>query len=92
MNVYIWKNVRRASEGYHDDGGVVVIASSLDVAREELRREYHYTFRDGRTSTYTRVPADCGAFTEEPDAAYALMDIPDPEAQHVFVFPNAGCC
>lgn len=51
MNLYIWHRVEKASGNYHDGGGVVVIAASLDRAREMVEA----------------TAKGCAASTEEPD-------------------------
>lgn len=79
MNIYIWDTVSDATTRYHDGGGIVVIAATLERARELLSGE--------------RVPAKCEAFTQEPDLTLPLAAIDGAATEeHVFVFPNAGCC
>lgn len=39
MNVYIWQRVLQASSCYHTGGGVVVLAGSLERAREIANAE-----------------------------------------------------
>jgi len=34
MKLFVWNYVERASDNYHDCGGIVVIADSLERARE----------------------------------------------------------
>lgn len=38
MKLFIWYDVAKASSRYHDEGGVVVIADSLDRARELIEQ------------------------------------------------------
>ena len=52
MNLYVWKNVEKVSGNYHDEGGIMVIADTLDAARELIKAS---------------APEGCGAVTEEPD-------------------------
>jgi hypothetical protein len=54
MQLFIWNNVDHASDRYHDDGGVIVIAETLEHARAML---------DG----YGDREAPCEAMTKEPD-------------------------
>ncbi|MGL5391812.1 MAG: hypothetical protein ACRDA8_10660 [Shewanella sp.] len=32
MNIYVWERIEHCSDSYHEEGGVVVIAKSLDEA------------------------------------------------------------
>jgi hypothetical protein len=34
MKIYIWQRVNGVSTSYHDDGGFVAVAESLEAARE----------------------------------------------------------
>lgn len=80
MNVYVWESLNKMSESYHCDGGLVVVAESVEKAYELLRAKD----RDGYT-----VPEDSDVFKTEPDATYPTEPIYSPR---VFTFPNAGCC
>ena len=33
MNIYIWNNVKKCSNNYHPEGGVVVFADTIEEAR-----------------------------------------------------------
>jgi hypothetical protein len=75
--VYIWERVRCLTENYHHEGGLVVVAASLE---------------DARTLFLLHFPkmTECEALKQPPNCEIACRD--DTEALHVFVFPNAGCC
>jgi len=51
--MYVWENVSELTNNYHDGGGVMVIADSMEAARELL-------IKNG-------VPKGCGAMKEQPD-------------------------
>lgn len=34
MNVYVWQCVAKCTDHYHEEGGVVVVAASVERARE----------------------------------------------------------
>lgn len=101
MKLFIWHDAARVSDNHHDSGGLGVIAASLDAAREFLRTPYERTGERrvsvGLGAYYTEkwvrkemhVPADCEAFTAEPDETLDLAGEPEPQA---WVWPNAGCC
>ncbi len=50
--MFIWENVGGLTESYHDGGGVLVIAGSLDAARERLKAD--------------NVKKDSEVFSQEP--------------------------
>lgn len=52
MKLFLWHSVERATDSYHDEGGIVVIESGLDAAGERIRRT---------------CPSDCEALRVEPD-------------------------
>lgn len=81
MNVYVWDYLKRMSDSYHDDGGVVVVAESVEKARELLRTKDEHG--------YTPVPGDSDVFDREPEVTYPTAG---EVAARVFTFPNAGCC
>lgn len=39
MKLFVWDRVEKASPNYHDEGGVVVIAGSLERARELVEKQ-----------------------------------------------------
>jgi hypothetical protein len=78
MNVYVWDHLNRMSDNYHDNGGVVVVAASLERAHELLRVKGQYG---------AAVPEDSDVFTTAPTATY-----PSEGDERVYTFPNAGCC
>jgi hypothetical protein len=94
MNIYIWRDVANLTNKHHDGGGVVVVAPTLDRAREIIRDsnrcvdEWH-TEPGGEHWSDCGPRTDCEALTAEPDAIY-----PTTDDQHVdlYVFKNAGCC
>lgn len=52
MNLYIWRIVCGATDRYHDDGGIAVIAESIERARAMIEET---------------CPNSCEALTTEPD-------------------------
>lgn len=93
MNIYIWQSVDELTTSYHSDGGCVVVAPSLDRARELLTEPYcdgimHDTHSD-REQCHLVARDKCEALRTEPDYIYPTSD--EAEAT-VIVFPNTGCC
>jgi hypothetical protein len=39
MKIYIWKEVEKLTDSYHDGGGCAVIAEDLVKAREQLPKD-----------------------------------------------------
>lgn len=96
MYIFIWNAINGVSTNYHDDGGLGVIADSLEAAREMLNTPFTFTYERkimGGTETVSvtdrHVPEDCEAFTVEPDESFKLVGQIEPK---VMVWPNAGCC
>ena len=71
--LFIWQRVKNATEHYHTEGGIIATGSTLEEARERMR--------------LYKVPADCKAFTGEPDKT-----IETGEVDLVMVFQDSGCC
>lgn len=80
MNVYVWERLENMSSNYHPEGGVVVVADSLDAAYELLRT------KDGK---YAPVPEDSDIFKTAPTEIYLLLGAATPR---IFTMPDAGCC
>lgn len=77
MNIYIWERLSRMSSSYHPEGGVVVIAESLERAREHAKE-------------INAVPKDSDIFEKLPDCCFELAS--KEAMEQVFLFPDAGCC
>lgn len=90
MNVYVWPETWPITHYVHDGGAVLVVAASLDRARE-MWREHVEKWRTKHAHIYD----DLSARGPQPDAL-------DEEPGHVLpttsteelllVFPDAGCC
>lgn len=78
MNVFIWKDTDYMTTRYHNSGGAVAIAESLDEAREMFNQRKKV---EGLGDAVFTIP---------PDITINCSDT-DVEKQ-VFVFPDAGCC
>ncbi len=59
MNIYIWNCIEYVSNNYHNGGGCVVVAASLEEARTLLPKSSE---------------GPCEALTKEPDAVYPLAN------------------
>jgi hypothetical protein len=82
MKIFIWSNLMKVSRRYHSEGGLVVVAESLEAAREIIREQV-----DAPKDVHSKA-LDCDAKTTEPDEVFDVG-----EAKEYFcVFPNAGCC
>lgn len=76
MQLYIWNSVSDLTDNYHNGGGVVVIAPSLERAREIVK-----------ATSYATHPDKCGALTELPN--YVIDTLTE---ERCFIFRDAGCC
>lgn len=76
MYIFIWFDVNGLTDRYHDSGGLVIIASSLEAARESFRKEHPEQDK-------------CEMFDVDPDETFELKgDI----SNRVYRFQDAGCC
>jgi hypothetical protein len=80
VNVYIWEDLDELTTNWHSDGGLVVVADDLEMARHLMRN---------KGEGWWPLPDGCEAFNKDPDRTIPCADT-EPVA--VFVFPNAGCC
>lgn len=75
--------MQNATDNHHREGGLVVMASTLERAREEMHH-------------MRQVPLDCEAFVAEPDFIYNVTEAhhssPVDEAGVIAIFPDTGCC
>lgn len=64
MKIFIWYRVDHATDNYHHEGGISIIAGDLGEAREQLHKE--------------KVPPNCGAFHYKPDHEFLLGQLASP--------------
>lgn len=64
MQLFIWTYVGDLTTNYHSGGSAVVVAASVDRARELIA---------------ANCPADCSALNDAPDKIYALDGQPAEE-------------
>ena len=77
MHIYIWNDVENLTTSYHSDGGLNIIASSLERAREMWKERY--------------PTLNCDCLSTEPD--YELNLHNEESYEEVIIrSPNAGCC
>jgi len=76
VKLYVWKRVGHVIEGRHHKGGLVVVASNLDRAREEM--------------SDCAIPVDCGAYDIDPDCVFQVADTDEPGV--VALFTDRGRC
>lgn len=74
--MFVWQSVEGLTMNWHSEGGCLVIADSLEAARNSLKN-------------CEGVHEECEAFTMEPD--YSAM-VDENLHDKVFIFPDAGCC
>lgn len=76
MKLFIWQKASPVSHRYHNNGGLAVIAETIQRAREMIAAE-----------TGEMEDAPCDALTTDPDT---VRECEGPEM--IRTFPNAGCC
>lgn len=77
MKIFIWERVYKLTDNYHPEGGLVVIAETLEQAR---------VLAQSKGVTFTDVGDDW-----DRDSNVIKFEIVANESQ-VFIFPDAGCC
>lgn len=87
MHAYIFEHLEWVSSSYHTDGSAIIIAPTLDRAREiytnYLKEQPKNDYAGPWKSSHE------AAKTITPDHTYTLTGNP-PEEIHVF--PDSGCC
>lgn len=90
MNVYIWENTAPVSDSWHNNGGLLVIADSLDEAR--ILAGDHI----GKFLSQRKLEELVTAEWLTAEADHVLESVPqlsfNEEVPKVIVFPDAGCC
>lgn len=79
MKAFLWHNINKVSDNYHANGSVLIEAETVERARELA------VFRAGYGDQKTTEQMDVD---RDPDAVF---DSPST-TEHVWVFPDAGCC
>lgn len=87
MKIFIWESVDYMSRHYHPQGGVVIIAKSLQAARKLWGKNWEdiiaeKDWKDEPESTDTTI------FNTKPTLVLETNAI-EPR---IFEFPDAGCC
>lgn len=85
MNAYIWQNATDITDRYHSGGGVLIIAPTLERAREVFLRDGTLP---GNEFGPGFVPSESNVLTTDPDVFYRI----EATDERLFLFPNAGCC
>lgn len=85
MKLFIWKRVGGVTANWHDEGGVVVVAESVERARELLAKEPGVRVQESRDGDR------CGAFDSDPDLVFECKPGEAVDCA-VILFPDAGCC
>lgn len=103
--LFLWVDVDYVSRNYHGGGSLMVVADSLDSARELVRTAISAANSDNaaydryRTGgfvgervpypSHNTLPDDCSALTQPPTLGFKISG----EAEdRIVIFPNAGCC
>lgn len=88
MNIYIFEEVSKLTTNYHSDGGLVIVAESLERA-VALFNEGVEAEQKERFSRSENPPA----LTMEEIEKVKLYPLKyNSQKEEVFIFPDAGCC
>ena len=82
MKLFLWRRIDQCTRNEHSEGGVVVVAETVERARE-LAAQYCDDYELGHAPGHCQIRPD-----ELPDAVY---DVPGRE-EAVYLFPDKGCC
>jgi len=83
MSIYIWERVNMMSDYYHSEGGVVVVAKSLERAREIAREHFNPEEEHETLTDYDTTVFDTG-----PQKVFRVTS----KEEYYCDFPDAGCC
>ena len=81
MKIFIWRRLEELTTHWHPEGGLVVIAKSLEVARAMIRFK-------AKLGVWDAIDPSCDALTKEPDLTFDCSC----DVETLIVFPNSGCC
>lgn len=87
MFVFIWKKIEECSNSYHKDGGVVIIAPTIERARElAFYEDSEYDFEKKESIRFVKPMR---GIDKEPDFT---IKVSDDIKEQIIVFPDSGCC
>ncbi len=86
MKLFVWKKVYELTGRYHNGGGVIVVAPTLELARELITEESDKLLVEDGEPRHEDPPE---WVKNEPDHTF-LLD--SGTGEHVTIFPDKGCC
>ena len=90
MKLFIWNRVAPVSGNFHQEGGLVVFAHTLDAARTTAASWIGTgVLLDWEENESSSDAPDWR--NVDPDLTVTVTDLPD-DADRVIVHPDAGCC
>ena len=85
MNIYVWEYVPKVTSNYHDGGGGLIVAKSLDDA-QDVWGAYTARLEEEEGS---EAPSAYALKEYAPDHSWPTADAAKPK---VLVFEDSGCC
>lgn len=76
MKIFILTNVEQLTNSYHPEGGLVIIAETIEAAKELIKNEGEMKITDDEWNMVI---------------SYNLNDY-NSNIGCYYIFPNAGCC
>ena len=95
MNVYIWQRVDHLTHNYHDEGGIVVIAHSLDRAKEivqGIRTKVLFDSNSHGECTPEELPYPTMRYELVADRMEGAEGLKFEQPESFIIFPDSGCC
>lgn len=80
MKLFVWDRIKKVSDEYHEDGGLLIIAESEKRARQMAKEYVTYFYK---TIIY---PIDL----KEHEKPTLIRECEGPE--FIITFPDSGCC
>lgn len=81
MKVYIFEYIEGLTNNYHDSGGLVVVGrDALDVYMRKVKELNDEESEYSKYSVLRELP--------EPSAVFETTET----EEHIYIFPDAGCC
>ena len=87
MNIYVWRSITNMTDHYHSDAGVLVVAGTVERARE-LADEYGSRTDSTKLRMSNTPDGRRSELGDYPDFVYPTTE----NVEQVVVFPDAGCC
>ena len=84
MNLYLFEDIEKVSNNYHDGGGLVIVAKDKRAANKEVK-SYNKANQGWRNEDPINI-------TEKEWKTVIVYKLDGEHKPKVYPFPDAGCC